>query len=697
MSLNDLILSLSKLRNSMRKESFQLSGGPDNDFEAATKSLLFQIASGVRHIHSLRIVHRDLKPQNILLALRNTPKSVAKADESGPSSDDSESEIDDTTHTTCSDTNTILEFFKNQEYIPKISDMGLGKQLAGQSSFGLSTLGTGSVGGGAADAGAGAGSVGWQAPEVMAQRWSPETTSSNNKEESESLLEASPLEAGVNRTSRSVDIFSLGCIFYCTILPGSHPFGEWYEREANIMRNTPNREDLDFVSPDASDLILSMINRDAKARPTADEVCEHPFFWSLSKRLKFLCDLSDRIELCDTTTSQVNADNNSPTLSIYAIEKGAAEIFGTSWEVKLDPELMEASLSRRTYDPSSVRDCLRMIRNKHHHYDELSTKLKSRIGSATEGLSSYISRTFPRLLMHCYHFCVSNLDPDDSLACDYKLPIPREPILRASKTDKVSAIITDLSTLDDNKNCPPTLETILDDYAEPEPEEEEEEELDVNASSVTPQSKGELEISPTDELQSPEIKHEEPVTPLALITVEGESTLQTNSEDLSGIVVWSGSNTAKELKCRGWYRSEDDWTQRLDAKLRKRDSNLAKCAEDPKFRTRLCNHWDVSKGTYCPMRKKNKCIFAHGPIELRVKEGKRHRWGTLVNKQGLCANAKASGGEDTYGAARNIENTRKEQGQWTTDSKQKKQGKGKPKGGEKQSPRKKKEQVTCST
>lgn len=34
------------------------------------KNTLFQIASGVRHLHSLRIVHRDLKPQNILLALR---------------------------------------------------------------------------------------------------------------------------------------------------------------------------------------------------------------------------------------------------------------------------------------------------------------------------------------------------------------------------------------------------------------------------------------------------------------------------------------------------------------------------------------------------------------------------------------------------------------------------------------------------
>ena len=52
MSLNDLIVSLSKLRN-IRKENFDLS--ESDGFESATKSLLFQIASGVRHIHSLRM------------------------------------------------------------------------------------------------------------------------------------------------------------------------------------------------------------------------------------------------------------------------------------------------------------------------------------------------------------------------------------------------------------------------------------------------------------------------------------------------------------------------------------------------------------------------------------------------------------------------------------------------------------------
>ena len=67
------------------------------------------------------------------------------------------------------------------------------------------------------------------------------------------------------------------------------------------------------------------------------------------------------------------------------------------------------------------------------------------------------------------------------------------------------------------------------------------------------------------------------------------------------------------------------------------------------------------------MRKKGKCIFAHGPVELRVKEPKRHRWGKLVDKNGDNKNPNHSGGEDTYGAARAIESERKEEGKWKTN------------------------------
>jgi hypothetical protein len=86
------------------------------------------------------------------------------------------------------------------------------------------------------------------------------------------------------------------------------------------------------------------------------------------------------------------------------------------------------------------------------------------------------------------------------------------------------------------------------------------------------------------------------------------------------------------------------------------------------------------------MRKKNKCVFAHGPVELRVKEPKRNRWGKLLDKDGNNSNPCHSGGEDTYGAARSIETVRKVEGKWftgkaqgTPNNKGKKQATGKKK------------------
>jgi len=112
--------------------------------------------------------------------------------------------------------------FVNDQYLPKISDMGLGKQLTSQSSYGISAKGEGSTIGGA-----GPGSVGWQAPEIMARR--SMDLPIRYIEQSQDSKEGSPiLEGSLNtRTSRSVDIFSLGCVFFSTLVPGSHPFGEW--------------------------------------------------------------------------------------------------------------------------------------------------------------------------------------------------------------------------------------------------------------------------------------------------------------------------------------------------------------------------------------------------------------------------------------------------------------------------------------
>jgi hypothetical protein len=54
------------------------------------------------------------------------------------------------------------------------------------------------------------------------------------------------------------------------------------------------------------------------------------------------------------------------------------------------------------------------------------------------------------------------------------------------------------------------------------------------------------------------------------------------------------------------------------------------------------------------MKKKGKCDFAHGSIELRVKENRRNKWGkinennTMNHEASLCI----SGGEDVFNSAK---------------------------------------------
>jgi serine/threonine-protein kinase/endoribonuclease IRE1 len=506
--------------------------------------------------------------------------------------------------------------------------MGLGKQLVGQSSYGASqtnsSLRIQSHGAVSSVIGA-RGTVGWQAPEVMVLRGN---TDSSVKSESsirlvgESTESSSPNECTV-RTSRSVDIFSLGCVFYTTLVPGSHPFGEWYEREANIMHDRSNTQPLQSISMEAFDLVGSMLNRNPKLRPTAKEVCDHPFFWEQDRKLSFLCDISDRIEMNGIVVSE-----QITSLSVL-VERCASNVVGHDWSHDLDEDLVSNVQRFRSYNTSSVRDLLRLIRNKHHHFEELPKKLKDSFVSSV-GLMIYFEMKFPKLLIHVYDVVRDSVACDDVLARKYAVRGTtrlKEKIMEYKDECRVRSSGSSVENQ-------PIITTVVEvDLA------------DENANGSQGTDSG------CKEDESPILK-----------TFEGINAIEVSRKETGAAVTTTEScGELQVIGYRGWYQHEEDWISGIS---KRRDQNLLRCRDDNKFRTRLCNHWDVSLGTTCPLKKKSKCIFAHGPIELRVKEGKRTRWGTLVDADGNCKNPKHSGGEDTYGAARSIESERKEEGKW---------------------------------
>lgn len=104
-------------------------------------------------------------------------------------------------------------------------------------------------------------------------------------------------------------------------------------------------------------------------RPAGREVLLHPFFWNSDQRLTFLLKASDRVE---------HEDRVPDSAVLPALEGIGPDVFGASWETKLDSKLLDDGRRYRKYNFSSVRDLLRIIRNKSHHFLELPHDLQVR-------------------------------------------------------------------------------------------------------------------------------------------------------------------------------------------------------------------------------------------------------------------------------------------------------------------------------
>lgn len=255
----------------------------------------------------------------------------------------------------------------------KLSDMGLSKKLVdNQASF--ETLGAG-------------GSPGWQAPEQLITR-----------------------AGGSARLTASVDIFSCGMLIYYCLTGGKHPYGDSYNRDGSIIKDEKDLSGIEDV-PCALNLISAMLSKDSQKRPTSEQVLEHPMWWSPHERLDFLSDFSDRVEV------ENRADDESAFIALESLSSWAIGT-DTGWLNMLDSIVVDNLTKYRKYDHLSLRDLLRVVRNKSSHYRELPFDVKKKLGSLPEGFLSYFEKRFPNLVTTCFFFALKWY-PGDSVFDKY--------------------------------------------------------------------------------------------------------------------------------------------------------------------------------------------------------------------------------------------------------------------------------------
>lgn len=347
------------------QKTIKSNKGPNN---INIRKLLVEIASGVSYLHSLNIIHRDIKPQNILLSKNKKYIRGKETDE---------------------DSFRVL-----------ISDFGLCKKLeTGQSSFQNSTKATGTTG--------------WRAPELIVHSSDFNELLIGKNKKFRKIMQSTEEALSNQRLTKSIDIFSMGCVFYYVLTNGLHPFGDIYNRDANIIKNKFTLNGLKRLMTDvslaeeATDLILKMIAPEPLARPSAEEVLNHPFLWTPKKKLEFLLEFSDRLEL------ETSANGSEILTKLEEISTNI--IPDHDWSIRFDKTFLENIQKYRFYNTRKLQHLLRALRNKFHHHSDLPPNVYKLIAPLPDGYYFYYSKRFPSLLLETYKFAKENMRDEPSL------------------------------------------------------------------------------------------------------------------------------------------------------------------------------------------------------------------------------------------------------------------------------------------
>lgn len=130
-------------------------------------------------------------------------------------------------------------------------------------------------------------------------------------------------------------------------------------------------------------------------------------------RLNFICEASDRFEIME---------RDPPDSVLVALESEVAAVLGNDWLKRLDPRLVENLGKYRKYDGASVRDLLRVIRNKKHHYLDLPDPVRKSLGSPPEDFLAYFTQRFPLLFLHVWSVIAKNVSHESLFEANYFRP-----------------------------------------------------------------------------------------------------------------------------------------------------------------------------------------------------------------------------------------------------------------------------------
>ena len=162
----------------------------------------------------------------------------------------------------------------------------------------------------------------------------------------------------------------------------------------------------------ALNLIENMIQEKPKTRPRLAVGLSHPMFWTNEKILQFFMDVSDRIEPKTEEGSDV----------VERLERFGTRV--TKNFISVIDDLLKADLKqRRSYKGDSIRDLLRALRNKKHHYHEIPLEVRQQVGEIPNGYTEYWTSKFPRVRVcllsfnHCNFLAINACVQCNDMLC----------------------------------------------------------------------------------------------------------------------------------------------------------------------------------------------------------------------------------------------------------------------------------------